>query len=184
VVAAAIILPCLPAIEDWRNAELYKVIARANDSKLLSAKLRDALFDPLCALADGYALGAATHLEIDQLNIARASRLAMVRALDAMPVTPDALLLDALVLAEPDVPQLGIIHGDALALSIAAASILAKVTRDRVMVELDARYPGYGFAENKGYGTPAHLAALRRVGPSPIYRRSLTPVSAADISSV
>lgn len=180
VVAAAVILPRLTDAADWQNDELYHAIARANDSKRLSAKLRDALYEPLCALAVGYAPGAATHLEIDRLNIARASRLAMARALAALPFAPDALLLDALVLAETDLPQVGIIHGDALALSIAAASILAKVTRDRLMVALDAEYPGYGFAENKGYGTRAHLAALERLGPSPVHRHSFAPVRMAQ----
>ncbi len=176
VVAAAVILPPLPEADDWRQTELYRAIARANDSKRLTPKARAALFEPICHLACEYAIGMASHAEIDELNIVRASHLAMHRALANLPHPPDALLLDALVLNDLQVPQQGIIHGDALALSIAAASILAKVTRDRLMGELDCEYSAYGLAENKGYGTPEHLAALRRLGPCPIHRRSFMPV--------
>lgn len=175
VVAAAIVLPVLDD-GDWTRHPFFQNISRANDSKQLNEKTREALFDPLCQAARAFAIGSATHDEIDALNILRASRLAMQRALAQLSPPPDALLLDALVLPETEIPQQGIIHGDALALSIAAASILAKVTRDRLMRELDAHYPQYGFAQHKGYGTRAHLAALEKFGPSPVHRLSYAPV--------
>lgn len=175
VVAAAVILPVLPD-GDWTQHELFCTIARANDSKKLGERARQGLFDPICQLARAYAIGSASQPEIDALNILRASHLAMVRALEQLSLAPDALLLDALVLAQSALPQQGIIHGDALALSIAAASILAKVSRDRIMCELNAQYPQYGFAQHKGYGTRQHLAALKKFGPSPIHRLSYAPV--------
>ncbi len=178
VVAAAVILPRLDDehAHDWTHHKLFQTIARANDSKKLSEPAREKLFDPICSLATAFALGSASHIEIDELNILRASHLAMYRALDALPLQPDALLLDALVLHNLHLPQQGIIHGDALALSIAAASILAKVTRDRLMRELDAQFPHYHFAQNKGYGTRQHLRALRELGASPIHRQTYAPV--------
>ncbi|MBI4671239.1 MAG: ribonuclease HII [Chloroflexi bacterium] len=175
VVAAAIILPRLDK-GDWTRHQLFHAIARANDSKLLTERAREQLFTPVCELARAHAIGSAAHFEIDAINILRASHLAMYRALDALPLAPDALLLDALVLSNSDLPQQGIIHGDARALSIAAASILAKVTRDRLMREFDAQYPHYGFAKHKGYGTRTHLDALQKFGPSPIHRKTYAPV--------
>ncbi len=176
VVAAAVILPVLDS-GDWTRHELFRAIARATDSKLLDTRTREKLFDAICQTARAYAVGAASQPEIDKLNIVRASHLAMYRALDALSLAPDALLLDALVLANSALPQQGLIHGDALALSIAAASILAKVARDRLMRELDAQYPHYGFARHKGYGTRAHLAALQKFGPCPIHRLSYAPIA-------
>lgn len=178
VVAAAVILPPLDAKKAriWMRNHVFKAIARANDSKLLTPKMRQALYEPICELARAYSIGIASVEEIDTFNIARASRLAMLRALEALPLPPDALLIDALILHDVHLPQQGIIHGDALALSISVASILAKVTRDRMMEELDAHYPGYGFAQHKGYSTPEHIAALREFGPTPIHRRSFAPV--------
>lgn len=175
VVAAAVILPIVNA-EDWTQSQLLRAIARANDSKQLSERARQELYAPLCETARAYAIGFASHGEIDAMNILRASHLAMYRALQQLSPPPDALLLDALVLGNTELPQQGIIHGDALALSIAAASILAKVTRDRHMRELDTQYPQYGFAQHKGYGTRAHLAALNKFGPSPVHRLSYAPV--------
>lgn len=179
VVAAAIILPPLAEAEaqDWLHHTLFQTIARADDSKKLNERTREQLFEPVRAIATAYAVGSASQAEIDELNILKASHLAMYRALQALSLAPHALLLDALVLQKIQIPQQGIIHGDALALSIAAASILAKVTRDRLMRELDAQYPQYGFAQHKGYGTAAHLQALRKFGPSPIHRQSFAPVS-------
>ncbi len=178
VVAAVVIFPHVDdkIARDWMNAELFRAIARANDSKLLTEKAREKLFEPLRECIKAYAIGSASHDEIDALNIARASRLAMYRALDALAICPDALLLDALILPELAIPQQGIIHGDALALSIAAASILAKVTRDRILRDLDAQFPAYHFAQNKGYGTREHLRALREFGASPVHRKSFAPV--------
>lgn len=179
VVAAAVILPVVGDDADWTQNALLQPIARTNDSKQLSERAREDLYEPLCHTARTYAIGMASHAEIDTLNILRASRLAMVRALEQLSLPADALLLDALVLQETELPQQGIIHGDALALSIAAASILAKVTRDRHMRELDAQHPQYGFARHKGYGTRAHLAALEKFGPCPVHRLSYAPVQNA-----
>ncbi len=178
VVAAAIILP-VTADDDWAHLPLFQSIARANDSKQLTERVREELYEPLCTIARAFAIGSASHSEIDEINILRASHLAMSRALEQLSPPPDALLLDALVLGNTELPQQGIIHGDARALSIAAASILAKVTRDRLMRQLGAQYPQYGFAKHKGYGTRAHLAALEKFGPSPIHRLTYAPVQNA-----
>ncbi len=178
VVAAAIVFPVVSArtARAWTRSRMYRAIARVNDSKQLSEPLRENLFEPIRACALACATGAASHTEIDTLGIVRASHLAMLRALDALPLKPDALLLDALVLPEIEIPQQGIIHGDALCLSIAAASVLAKVTRDRMMRELDAILPGYHFSQHKGYGTAEHCSALQARGPSCAHRRSFAPV--------
>lgn len=181
VVAAVVILPPLDedAASDWTRHRVFQTIARANDSKQLSERARERLLEPICALATAYGTGSASRQEIDTLNILRASHLAMHRALEALPVPPDALLLDALVLQDIQIPQQGIIHGDAIALSIAAASILAKVTRDRLMRELDTQFPHYHFSRNKGYGTAEHLRALRRFGASQVHRRTFAPIANA-----
>jgi ribonuclease HII len=178
VVAAAVILPPLDAAQAraWYENERFIPVEGANDSKQLTEKKRESLYAPICALCRAYAAGSASHEEIDALGIARASRLAMQRALGNLSLTPEALLLDALVLPELESPQVGLVHGDALSLSIAVASIVAKVTRDRLMRELDAEYPAYHFLTNKGYGTPEHLAALFELGPTRIHRRSYEPV--------
>jgi ribonuclease HII len=115
---------------------------------------------------------------IDRYNILRATRMAMQQALSALSVRPTYLLLDAVKLPMVRLPQLALIKGDARCLSIAAASIIAKVTRDRLMQTLDERYPGYGFAQHKGYGTPEHLRALTSLGPCPAHRRTFAPVRA------
>jgi ribonuclease HII len=179
VVAGAVIFPKVSAwtARVWTHSARFRPIARANDSKRLTASLRERLFDPIHACALACATGAASHGEIDALGIVRASHLAMRRALEALPIAPDALLIDALVLPELEMPQQGIVHGDSISLSIAAASILAKVTRDRLMRQLDATLPGYNFARHKGYGTAEHSAALRDCGPSPVHRRSYAPIS-------
>jgi ribonuclease HII len=126
------------------------------------------------ALAVGVGIGSVEL--IDECNILQATKFAMRLALTQLSPPPQALLLDALLL--PDVPllQRSIIHGDALCLSIAAASVIAKVTRDRIMVQLHEQYPAYGFAQHKGYGTEAHLVALRKHGAAPVHRRSFAPV--------
>lgn len=175
VVAGVVILPRVRHIQRWwTRAELH-ALARVRDSKLISPTQRTALIEPICQTALGYATGFASPEEIDTLGIVPATRLAMQRALAALPLAPDALLIDALVL-ETQVPQQAIIHGDQLVLSIACASILAKVTRDRLMSELDALYPGYGLAQHKGYGTAAHRAALDQLGSSNIHRHSFAPI--------
>lgn len=181
VVAAVVVLPPLDedAASDWTGHPVFQTIARANDSKQLTERARERLFQPICALAIAHGTGSASRQEIDSLNILRASQLAMRRALEALPIPPDALLLDALVLPEIQIPQQGIIHGDAIALSIAAASILAKVTRDRLMRELDSQFPRYHFSRNKGYGTAEHLLALRQFGASQVHRQTFAPVARA-----
>jgi len=167
VLAAAVILP--------ENADLPGL----DDSKKLTAQTRERLYDAIraCALAVG--VGQASASEIDTHNIYRASQMAMEMAVEALPVKPDHLLLDAMRLPRfSEIPQDKIIHGDALSASIAAASIVAKVTRDRMLVELDREYPLYGFAKHKGYGTAEHLEALRVHGACPEHRRSFGPVAA------
>jgi ribonuclease HII len=147
-----------------------------NDSKQLTARHRARLFDLLSAAAE-IGIGEASVEEIDRLNILRASHLAMRRALEALRPAPDLALIDGNSLpAELPCPARPIVRGDTLSLSIAAASIVAKVTRDRIMKELARDFPGYGWERNAGYPTREHLAALKRLGPSPHHRRSFRPV--------
>lgn len=165
VVAAAAILP-----RGWRLEGL-------DDSKKIGdEQRREELAEAIKRGAVAWAVGVAEAEEIDRLNIRRASLLAMHRALQALGVQPTYVLLDAFTLPDCPLPQRGIIKGDALSLSIAAASVLAKTTRDRRMRELDAQYPGYGLAEHKGYPTASHVQALRDKGVLPIHRRSFAPV--------
>lgn len=149
------------------------------DSKQLSPRARErsyrALVDQLGEIGD-FAIGSATAQEIDTDGIAPATRMAMVRAVEGMHLHPDAMLIDAVRLSELTIYQEAIIRGDQISLSIAAASIIAKVTRDRLMVDIDLEYPGYGFAGNKGYGSGEHMRALRKLGPSPLHRRSFQPI--------
>ncbi|MFN8534630.1 MAG: ribonuclease HII [Dehalococcoidia bacterium] len=145
------------------------------DSKQLSARRREHLAARLVRLV-AYAIGLASVEEIDTIGIAAATRLAMSRAVRALPVQPTALLIDAVRLPDLDLEQRSVIRGDSRCWSIAAASIIAKVERDSLMAEFDRRYPGYGFARHKGYGTAEHLAALHRLGPSALHRRSYAPV--------
>ena len=165
VIAAAVILPggC--------------TIIGLNDSKKISRHgAREKLEARIKKEAIGWAIGRAEVEEIDRLNIYRAGLLAMRRAVEGLDNRPDYLLVDARTIPECSCPQRGVIHGDALSMSIAAASILAKTCRDRVMLKIDMLYPEYGFAAHKGYPTPEHLDALRRLGPSPIHRMSYAPV--------
>ena len=168
VVAGAAILPRLKRVP--RN------LKRVRDSKLLSPDEREDLIEPIQAAALAYAIGLASRAEIDDLGIVRATRLAMKRALEALTAPPKALLIDALKLSEIELPQRAIIRGDQLSLSIACASILAKVARDRMMVDLDAEVPGYAFGRHKGYGTPQHRAALEKLGASSEHRVSFAPI--------
>lgn len=148
------------------------LVLELNDSKKLSEKKRERLFDTLQKEAVAYALGISSPERIDEINILQATYEAMREAISKLPVRPGVLLNDAVTIPGVDICQVPIIGGDGKSVSIAAASILAKVTRDRMMVEYDALYPGYGFAKNKGYGTAEHIEALRRLGPCPIHRRS------------
>ncbi len=168
VVAAAVILPPEPA-------RLRRHLAGVRDSKALTPAEREALFPEILRVALAVGIGMAGPEEIDTVGIVPATRRAMERALEALGVAPEALIVDALSLSIP-LPQRVLVQADARCLSVAAASIVAKVTRDRWMVEMDRVYPGYSFAGHKGYGTPAHRRALRERGPSPIHRRSFAPV--------
>jgi ribonuclease HII len=168
VVAGAIILPPMKRIP--REVRLVR------DSKLLSPAQREKLVEPIHSFALAYAVGAASRIEIDELGIVPATKLAMQRALAALSPQPNAWLIDALTLPDLGLPQRGIIRGDQLSLSIACASILAKVARDHLMVELDRELPGYGFDRHKGYGTAQHLIALKKMGASPAHRASFAPI--------
>lgn len=160
VVAGAVILPMDCNI-------LY-----INDSKQLSEKKREELYDIIMQEAVAVGIGYATHARIDEINILQATYEAMREAISKLSVKPDILLNDAVTIPEVDIRQVPIIKGDAKSMSIAAASIVAKVTRDRLMVEFDKVYPEYHFAENKGYGSAVHIEALKEVGPSPIHRKT------------
>lgn len=141
-----------------------------NDSKLLTAARREELLRQILRSARAWGFGAAQAGEIDDINILNATRLAMRRAVEALHVRPDHLLIDAVELADVPVAQTAIIKGDRISVSIAAASIAAKVVRDRVMEYFDRLYPGFGFASHKGYGTSAHMRAVAEKGPCPIHR--------------
>lgn len=152
------------------------LIRGLTDSKKLSSKRRDALAPEIRAGAVAWAVASASVDEIDELNILQASLLAMRRAVLALAQTPVAVLVDGLHVPRLPMPAQAIVRGDATVPAISAASILAKVDRDAAMLELHAKYPGYGFDRHKGYGTAAHLLALRRLGPTPAHRRSFSPV--------
>lgn len=160
VCAAAVILP--------RGL----IIEGLNDSKKLTAKKREKLFDIIIQSAIAYGIGLASPEEIDAINILNADMLAMKRAIEALQTPADFALVDGNIARDLPIPAMPVIKGDALSYSIAAASVLAKVTRDRLCLEDDKNYPEYGFAKHKGYGTKDHMDALRRLGPSPIHRKS------------
>ncbi len=143
-----------------------------NDSKQLTPLRREKLFSLLTSGPWEYGLGIVEPAEIDRINIYQASRLAMFKALQSLKSSPDYLLVDALVVPETAIDQKAVIHGDALSVAIAAASIIAKCTRDQIMIRYEQDYPGYGFPKHKGYPTQEHYEALERLGPSPIHRRS------------
>lgn len=171
VVAAAVILPLDDCEATLRNLE------GVNDSKQLTAARRDVLYDLVMQHALAVGVGTGSVELIDERNILNATKQAMRNALAALKIAPHGLLLDALYLRDIPLPQRSIIKGDARCLSIASASIIAKVTRDRLMLDLHKEYPLYGFDQHKGYGTPAHLIALRTHGVTPHHRRSFSPVS-------
>ena len=158
VVAAAVILP--------RDAE----IPGLNDSKKLTEKKREALFDVICEKAIAYSIAYGTVELINQTNILEATMAAMNQAVNSLPTPADHALIDGNISRGFSIPTTTVIHGDAISPSIAAASILAKVTRDRLCIELDAEYPMYGIAKHKGYGTKDHMEALRKYGPAPLHR--------------
>lgn len=146
------------------------------DSKQLSALQREVALEHLRKHALALEVGVCSSTEVDRLGIAPATRLAMSRALEALHMSPQFLLLDAFPLPEVALPQKAIVRGDSLCYSIAAASIVAKVTRDRMMTQADQAYPGYGFARDKGYGTRAHIDSLKSLGPCEIHRYSFAPI--------
>ena len=146
------------------------------DSKLLTAEQREALFHLISERAIAVGVGIVDHETIDRINILQATRLAMTDALARLTVAPDFVITDFVSLSGLGCPQRNLIDGDARCASVAAASIIAKVTRDRLMLEADRAFPEYGFARHKGYGTPEHLAALDRWGPCPLHRRSFSGV--------
>lgn len=160
VVAAAAVLP--------KDCQIFYL----NDSKKLSEKKRDLLFDEIKEKAVAYGIGIVSPQVIDEINILQATYEAMRQAISQLNVIPEILLNDAVTIPGVDIMQVPIVKGDAKSVSIAAASILAKVTRDRMMMEYDQIYPEYGFAKHKGYGTAAHIATLKEYGPCPIHRRT------------
>lgn len=160
VVASAVILP--------KDAQILYI----NDSKQLSEKKREALYNEIMQKAVAVGTGIVSPEEIDELNILQATYKAMRMAISSLPVKPTLLLNDAVTIPEVDIPQVKIIKGDAKSMSIAAASIIAKVTRDRMMVEYDKIFPQYGLAKNKGYGSKEHIEALRKYGSCPIHRKT------------
>lgn len=160
VVAGAVILP--------KGCEILYI----NDSKQLSAKKREALYEEIKSKALAIGIGIVSPAKIDEINILQATYMAMREAISKLSVVPQLLLNDAVTIPEVIIPQVPIIKGDAKSVSIAAASIVAKVTRDRLMEEYDRVLPGYGFASNKGYGSAEHIAALKEFGPTPIHRNT------------
>ena len=160
VVASAVILP--------KDCQILYL----NDSKKLSEKKREELYDVIMEQAIAVGIGMASPQRIDEINILQATYEAMRQAISGLKVKPAVLLNDAVTIPEVDIPQIPIIKGDAKSVSIAAASIIAKVTRDRMMVEYERIYPGYDLASNKGYGTKVHMEALKTVGPCEIHRRT------------
>lgn len=160
LVAAGVVMPL----------DESRLIAGVDDSKKLSAKKRDALYDKILAEASDVCIAVIGWQEIDEINILNATKKGMLQCIDGFKRV-DKVLVDAVRL-ETDVPTLSIVHGDALSYSIAAASIVAKVTRDRLMTKYDAEFPQYHFARHKGYGTAEHIALLRQYGPCPIHRRT------------
>jgi len=168
VVAGAVVLDPQFAQQWW---------SELRDSKLLTARRRDE-FARLLRGGATYGVGLASNEEIDALGLVEATRQAMLRALAELPMRPDLLLIDAMTLPDEPALQRALIHGDTLSVSIAAASVLAKVERDRLMDEYDALYPAYGFGHNRGYCTADHQRALEQLGPCAIHRRSFAPVRA------
>jgi ribonuclease HII len=168
VVAGAVILPPRLVLA-WMD--------EVRDSKLLTAPRRERLFERIREVALAVGAGVVSHRVIETKGIVKATRLAMRAAVQQLDPAPEYLLIDYMKLPEVRLPQRGVVNGDSLCLSIACASIIAKVTRDRLMVEMDGKYPGYGLAKHKGYGTRSHIECLRRLGPCPIHRRTFQPVT-------
>jgi len=175
VVAVAIVLPKRVKRSDWSE--------KVKDSKLLTASRREYLFEYIKESSISFGIGLISSQTIDLKGIAVATRLAMKQAVEQLSPPADYLLIDYVNLPEVKLPQKGVVEGDSICFSIACASIIAKVTRDRMMVEFDKEYPGYGLANHKGYGTKEHLKCLQKLGPCPIHRRSFQPVLEALFSN-
>jgi len=170
VVAAAVILPPSPK---------FRWLKSVRDSKELPKARRESLFDEIQRDAVSISVGIIAPQTIDVIGIVNATKIAMCHAVEQLATPPDYILIDFLRLPQLRISQKAIVRGDKLCLSIACASIIAKVTRDRIMVELDGQHPGYGLADHKGYGTKKHLSFLNQNGPSPIHRHSFAPVTEA-----
>jgi ribonuclease HII len=176
VFAAAVMFPA-----DWMRCGLPAPLHKVNDSKQLSPKIREELFTELTSRAEiHFAVARVDEQMIDEINILQATHRAMNMALAQLQPPPEHALVDGLHVKSMSLPHTPIVSGDALSYSIAAASILAKVSRDRWMLEMERLYPGYGFAEHKGYGTPGHLAAIKSLGACPIHRQSFAPIRPAQ----
>jgi ribonuclease HII len=176
VFAAAVMFPV-----EWLRHGLPAPLEKVNDSKQLSPQTRETLFAELTSRAEiQYAVAHVDAATIDEINILQATHRAMNQALSQLQPPPEHALVDGLRVKSLALPHTAIVSGDALSYSIAAASILAKVSRDRCMLEWDRLYPGYGFARHKGYGTAQHLAALKKLGVCPIHRRSFAPMRPAE----
>ncbi len=171
VVAAAVVLPQAPVLAQ------DDLLLGLMDSKKLSPRKRDRFFEQISQTARSIGIGVVEHETIDHINILQATILAMQRAVEGLHLPADYLLIDALKLPEIDIPQEGIIHGDDLSLSIAAASVIAKVTRDRLMLKYHRLFPKYGFDRHKGYGTPEHLEKIKSFGPCRIHRKTFRGVT-------
>jgi ribonuclease HII len=167
VVAGAVILPH-PANLPW--------LGLVRDSKELDSRKRESLFELITKEAVAVGIGIVPSQVIDSINILKATKLAMMQAVEKLPKQPNFLIIDRVTLSQCPIPQRGITRGDKLCLSIACASIIAKVTRDHIMAEFDQIYAGYGFAQHKGYGTGEHISCLQKLGPSPIHRLYFAPV--------
>lgn len=172
VVAGAVILP-------FDATPLPTWLQQIDDSKKLTARQRGTASKDIHQKALGVGLGMSNPKEVDELGILKATKLAMLRAIEALPLEAQYLIIDFMPLTESELPFTAVVGGDSLSYSIAAASIVAKVFRDRLMVCENTTYPGYGFDMNKGYGTKEHLLSLQRLGPSPIHRFSFAPVRRA-----
>ena len=171
VMAAAVILP--PKIKTpWAE--------KVRDSKFLSPEQRESLYGPICEASVAFGVGSVDSWTISSIGIARATQIAMSQAVSQLSPLAEALLIDYFEIPYVRLPQKGVVDGDTLCFSIACASIVAKVTRDRLMAGFDSSYPGYLFSRHKGYGTAEHLECLRRLGPCPIHRRNFQPVIDAD----
>jgi ribonuclease HII len=171
VVSAAVVLPL-------ERFDLASILEGVRDSKELTPSAREECAARIVQIATDVGVGSASSIEVDELGLLPATRLSMTRALQALKLQPSFLLIDHIGLQEISLPQSSMAHGDARSLSIAAASIIAKVTRDRTMVEMNALHAGYDFHLHKGYGTPRHRKALQALGPSPIHRKTFQPVAA------